>query len=142
MNKFFLLIASVFALNYFQASAQNTWVPVHLTVAGYNTLAGVEASFQQNTCNGQDVVYIKFTNTNNYPVELTWFNAIFTNDLQWISKENPADKKTIALSANQNLQGDCADASTAVLIVNISDFIPSVSQFKRYGTVALNVQQK
>lgn len=142
MNKFFLFVLTVVTCAAPPASAQNTWVPIHLTVAGYNTLAGVEASFQQNTCNGQDVVYIKFTNTNNYPVELTWYNAVFTQDLKWISKEDPADKKTIALSANQNLQGDCADVNTAVLIVNLSEFIPAISQFKRYGTVALNVQQK
>jgi len=142
MNKLFSLTLITLSFIVSSVSAQNAWVPIHLTVSGYNTLNGVNASFQQNTCNGQDVVYIKFTNNNNYSVQLSWYNAIFTQDLKWISKEDPADKKTITLAANQSIQGDCADASTAVLIVNTIDFIPLVSQFKRYGTVALDIQTK
>src|SRR3989304_9864259 len=108
-SKTILLAAFLFSFH-LKSFAQTTWDPIGLDVVGHNTMNGVNASYQQNTCNGQDVVYIKFTNNNNYSVELNWDNAVFTQDLQWISKEDAADKKTIILAANQNLQGDCPDA--------------------------------
>src|ERR1017187_5825495 len=73
-TKILFLISLVFAIYFLphQASAQNNqdWLPIYLNIVGDNKMNGVEASFQVNTCNGEDMIYIKFVNQNNYPVKI------------------------------------------------------------------------
>ena len=100
---------------------------------------GVEASFQLNKCGTEDVVYIKFNNRNAYDVKLEWYNAVFTTDLKWITKNGEGNKKSLILPSNKEFVANCGDEKYAVLVVKLSDFVGSKESFKRFHTSELTV---
>ncbi|MES2593034.1 MAG: hypothetical protein V4608_14220 [Bacteroidota bacterium] len=122
-------------------SAQNNsgWEPIYLQVTGANTMDGVEASFQMNTCNGEDVLCIKFINRNKYPVKLEWFDAVFTQELKWINKDQPENRKTITLPAETEAKGSCSSNAYPELTIKLKDFIAGKKDFKRYSASQLRV---
>lgn len=124
---FFLILSLV-------VKAQTSdWTPVFLTPSGNHVVKGVEAYFQQATCESNGVVFIKFVNTNDYAVNLEWYNAIFTQELQWIHRED--DKKSILIPAATTLNGSCN--GELILSVDLSLFVQDPAQFKRLSTVGL-----
>lgn len=117
----------------------NDWQPIYLLVTGANTMDGVEASFQLNTCNGEDIIFVKFFNHNEYPVKLEWFDGVFTQELKWVNKEQPGDKKTITLPARTEVKGDCINNPYPELIIKSKDFVISNKAVKRYSSAQLLV---
>lgn len=100
---------------------------------------GVEASFQVNTCNGVDIIYIKFINHNANAVKIEWFDAVFSQELKWNSKETPADKKSLVLSANAEVKGECSKNLYLELFVKVKDFVADKKDFKRYSASRFKV---
>lgn len=135
------LILSFFALSFtaLYAQEQNSWEPLYLLVTGHNIKDGVEGSFQVSKCAGEDVVFIKFNNRNEYPVKLEWFDAVFTQELKWIHKTGENNKKTVLLSAKTEIAGKCGSENEAILVVKMKDFIPDSNNFKRFQTSQLSV---
>ncbi|MDO9185786.1 MAG: hypothetical protein Q7W13_07225 [Bacteroidia bacterium] len=135
LKYFFLFLLAIFLTTSDRANAQNNsdWQPIYLLVTGGNTMDGVEASFQVNTCNGADVIYIKFINHNAKPVKIEWFDAVFSQDLKWNSKEQPGDKKSLVLSANTEVKGECGKNLYPELSVKVKDFVADKKDFKRYS---------
>lgn len=115
------------------------WQPIYLQVTGHNTMDGVEALFQLNSCNGEDIISIKYINHNDYAVKLEWFDAVFTQELKWINKEQAGDKKTIQLAAKEEAIGKCSNNLYAELIVKVKDFTADKKDFKRYSASRLRV---
>ena len=115
------------------------WQPIFLQVTGVNTMDGVEASFQINTCNGEDVIYIKFINHNKYNVKLEWFDAVFSQELKWINKDQASDKKSLVLPAYKEAKGECSSKLYPELIVKSKDFVADKKDIKRYSTSQLKV---
>lgn len=132
---FCLVLSSLFQIN----AQTNEWQPIFLQVTGVNTLDGVEASFQINTCNGEDIIYIKFINHNANAVKLEWFDGVFTQELKWINKELPVDKKSLILTANKEVKGECMSKLYPELMVKMEDFVADKKDFKRYSTSHLRV---
>ena len=120
------------------ASGGAGWNPIGLTVSGHNTINGVDASYQLNTCNGEDVVFVKLVNHNTYAVTVEWYPAVFTQDQQWIKKENLTDKISVALAPNIELAGDCSGTKSGMLI-RLSDFSVQPLNFFRYGATNFSV---
>jgi hypothetical protein len=121
--------------------AQNTaskWEPVFITVSGGNYLDGVDVYFKTDICNTESVVFIKFINNNDYAVKLSWFDAVFTNEGNWIHKDTPTEQRTISLTAKSEKAGDCA-SSYPQLIIKLKDFIDQVDHFKRFSTSKLTI---
>lgn len=143
MNKkslFYVPILTLFFMSVKLFAQDNaTWQPVYLQVTGANVLDGVEAHFQLNKCGAEDVVYIKFNNTNTYDVKLDWFNAVFTSELKWITKSGAENKKSIVLSSKKEIKGACVDNTQAVLVVKLTDFVSNKESFKRFYTSELIV---
>lgn len=144
MNKklllFILLLTAVFSASpKVHAQTNPDWQPIFLDVTGGNKLDGLEASFQLNTCNNEDVVYVKFINHNAYPVKIEWFDAVFTQDLKWVNEERVALKKSLTLPANGDATGECAKNSYPELLVKMKNFIPGKKDFKRYSASQLTV---
>jgi len=113
------------------------WQPIYLQVTGHNTMDGVEALFQLSSCNGEDIISIKYINHNDYAVKLEWFDAVFTRELKWINKEQAADKKTIQLAAKEEAMGTCSNNLYAELIVKVKDFTADKKDFNRYSASRL-----
>ena len=118
----------------------NSWTGIHLTVAGHNTMDGVEASFKQGNCNGEEVVFIELINHNDYDVSVTWSDAVFTQELKWVQKENK-EEKTFLLPAAATVKGDCSEGNV-VLMIWLKDFIKDKKDFKRYGAANFTVAKK
>jgi hypothetical protein len=138
---FFILLLGVisFAPVKMHAQTKSEWQPIFLLVTGGNTMDGVEASFQINTCKGEDVVFVKFINHNAYPVKLEWFDAVFTQEQKWVNEERVSAKKSLTLPANSEAKGECANNSYPILLVKVKDFVPSKKDVKRYSTSQLKV---
>lgn len=100
---------------------------------------GVEASFQINTCNGEDVIYIKFINRNENTVKLEWFDAVFSQELKWINKDQTSNKKSLILPAVKEVKGECSSKLYPELVVKIRDFVADKKDVKRYSTSQLKV---
>jgi hypothetical protein len=119
------------------AQQPTTWTPIFLDPKGGNLSDGVEAWFQQGTCGNDAVVFVKFINTNEFPVSVQWYNSVFTTELKWINKEK--EIKTLKLEARAALAGSCE--SESVLVIKLSDFISDPSQFKRFTSTNLTVNK-
>jgi len=116
--------------------AQSTdWTPIFLTPSGNHIVKGLEGYFQKGTCNSEDVVFVKFVNTNPYPVALTWYNGIFTQEVKWYY--NAADTKSLTVPAATTAEGTCG--GEALLVIKLTDFISDANQFKRYCSVELTI---
>lgn len=144
MNKiiyFFIFFCATVLFVPPQAGAQNNpdWQPIYLLVTGGNTMDGLEASFQINTCNGVDVIYIKFINHNSNPVKIEWFDAVFSQELKWSSKEGLADKKSLVIPAGAEVKGECSNNHYPELFVRVKDFVVDKKDFKRYSASQLRV---
>lgn len=100
---------------------------------------GVEASFQLNTCNGEDVVYLKFINHSSNPVKLEWTDAVFTHELKWINKDEAKDKKSLQIPAKAEVKGNCSNNVDPELFVKLKDFVIDKKDFKRYSASHLKV---
>lgn len=144
MNKkkyfYIFLFALILAVPYkVHAQTISDWQPIYLLVTGGNIMDGVEASFQVNTCDGEDVVYIKFINHGAKPVKLEWFDAVFTQELKWINKDQAAAKKSLLLPAKAQVKGDCSTTLNPELIIKLKDFVANKKDFKRYSASQLRV---
>ncbi len=137
ITKLSLLLVLIIFSN-FRADAQTSeWQPIYLQVTGANTMEGVEASFQLNTCNAEDVIYVKFINHNEYAVKLEWFDGVFSQELKWVNKEGAGDKKSITLAAKAEAKGSCLNNSNPELIVKVKDFVAGKKDVKRYSSSQL-----
>lgn len=134
-----LLLILFFFSNLRLDAQTNDWQPIYLLATGANTMDGVEASFQLNTCNGEDVVHVKFINHNEYAVKLEWFDDVFTQELKWINKEQAGNKKSITLAAKAEAKGACLNNSHPELIIKVKDFVATKKDFKRYSSSQLMI---
>lgn len=134
-----LLLALIVSSNFRIDAQTNDWQPIYLLVTGANTMDGVEASFQLNTCNGEDVVFVKFINHNEYAVKVEWFDGVFTQELKWVNKEQAGDKKSITLAAKAESKGTCLNNSYPELIIKVKDFVAGKKDFKRYSSSQLMI---
>lgn len=147
-NKLLVRIFSVCATSLFlfgEANAQtdtsSAWQPMHLNVSGSNIVNGVEASFQLNKCNGEDVVFVKFINRNTHAVEIEWYDAVFTQEKKWIKKENAADKKSLSIPANSEVVGDCA-GKNELMVVKMKSFDISPTMLQFYSASQFSISSK
>lgn len=134
-----LLTVLIISSNLRAHAQTNDWQPIYLLVSGANTMEGVEASFQLNTCNGEDVIYVKFINHNEYAVKLEWFDGVFSQELKWVNKEQAGDKKTITIPANAQAKGACLNNTHQELIIKVKDFVANKKEVKRYSTSQLMI---
>lgn len=120
--------------------AQTTdWQPIYLTAGGGNLMYGLEASFKSTSCNESDVIYVQFINHNAYPVKLEWFDAVFTQELIWIKKDQVNDKRSLTVPANSKLEGNCSNNTHPELSIKVKNFVPDLKAFKRYSAYNLTV---
>lgn len=119
------------------AQSQNDgWEHIFLLVSGHNEIDGVKAWFKKEDCNGEAVVVLKFTNTNSNAVTVSWYNAVFSQDLKWTFNEEITHNTTI--EAGETVIGSCSISNE--LNIPLSNFYDDASQFKRFSTNGLTVQ--
>ncbi|MBC7411581.1 MAG: hypothetical protein H7331_03905 [Bacteroidia bacterium] len=113
-----------------------------LAVTGNNTINGVQGSYTLDKCVRQDVIIMKFTNTNPYPVTVEWFDAIFTTDLKWVKEEKIENKKTLTIPANTEIIGKCDVIENKNCVIVLNKFLPKIENFKQYTALYLTVSNK
>lgn len=129
----------LFSSRLVHATNEQDWQTIYLTPGGGNLMDGVEAYFQLATCNGESVVYIKFINHNDYSVKLEWFDAVFTQDLKWINKDEVRQKKSLLVAPKNEMTGVCVGNGSTELVIDLKNFIADKKEFKRYSAFQLNV---
>jgi len=132
----FLSVSSIFA------QSQPEWIPIGLTVSGKNIHSGVEAFYQVNKCNTENVVFIKFINHNTFEVVVEWQDAVFTKNLKWVKGKNEGIMKKITIEGDGVVTGDCIDINQMDLVVNVSDFIGNIDDFNSFGVNSFSVSSK
>lgn len=143
MKKIHLLVSVfvpvLFLTNISIAQTAADWQLLKLDIAGHTKIKGVEAYSHSGKCNGEDVVYVKFVNQNEYSVTIKWFDAIQTNEHKWLRKESPSDKKSLTLAASQDVKGDCSAETLTECIINLKDYIDNSNNFNEYAVYHLEV---
>lgn len=134
------LLLILFVSSNLRVDAQTTdWQPIYLTAGGGNLMYGLEASFKSAPCNESDVIYVQFINHNAYPVKLEWFDAVFTQELIWIKKDQVNDKRSLTVAGNSKLEGTCSNNIHPELSIKVKNFVSDLKAFKRYSTYNLSV---
>lgn len=143
---FLLLVLIIFSKLQVNAQTNSEWQPVGQTADGSGRIDGVETFFQINECNGKNVIYIRFINRNNYSIKLEWFDAVLTQELNWIFKDKLADKKSLIINANSDLAGECSVSSGnvlkqsthPVLLIEMKNFVVDKNNFNQYFATSLS----
>lgn len=141
-GKLLLVILSfslLFSSQILTAHNEEKWQAIYLTPGGGNQMDGIEAFFKTATCNGETVVYVKFINHNDYSVQLEWFDAVFTQELKWINKDEEVNKKTLKIAPKSQAEGNCMAGGKPELIIYLKSFVAGQNDFKRYSAFQLNV---
>ena len=140
MNKHLLRLFTFFLFISIQISisAQGDWKEGFARADGFTEVKGVVIQFQQTTCQGKPVLFLKMINNNNYSVEITWEDAVLNSDDNWV-KNKVSLVKSVILNANENLTGTC-EGKLQDLKINLADFSVA-NNFKYFKAVQLNINQ-
>lgn len=135
----FLFFLSSYCCQIFSQNS-NIWEPVKLDVAGHSSFKGVEASFQKEICNdGEEVIIVKFTNNNKYPVTIKWYDAILTQGNSWIKKDNSTAKKILNIDPNKEIKGDCSSSGQIECVIKLKDYLDKLSEYRLYAIYRFEV---
>jgi hypothetical protein len=102
VKPFFSLIAAFFVLfssqNIQAQSERSKWTPA-------KTVSDVDVLYQLSTCDGVDVIFVRFVNRNPYPVRITW-KEVFDTQME----KNIVGKgleKSLLLPVGETVNTDC-----------------------------------
>lgn len=137
---FFFSLGLIFLAHF--SNAQNSWEPVKLDVAGHNVVNNVEANFQKGLCNNEEVIFVKFTNKNNYSVTIKWYDAILTQSGSWAKKDDSTAKKVLELSPGLEVKGVCSTDGAADCVIKLSDYLSKSADYKLYAIYRFEVAEK
>lgn len=113
-----------------------------MDVAGHNIVNNVEASFQKTTCNNEEVIFVKFTNRNNYPVVIKWYDAILTQSGSWVKKDDSTAKKVLEIGAGREVKGVCSPDGESLCAIKLSDYLSKLPEYKLYAIYRFEVAEK
>lgn len=111
-----------FVLNFFAISILSVLsveVTAQTTFNLDNTINGIKFYHQIVQCNGSNVVFLKFENTTNQNVTIS-FNLVFDTQLEK-GLSDFKSVKTILLKSGATLQTNCEDKSHPECIVTVLD---------------------
>jgi hypothetical protein len=137
MKRITFIIALAVASFTFKAQQAGTWQNAILRSDGRVQMDGVQAFCQKTTCNGEDVVLVKFVNNNNYKVRITWVDAIWVKGVWYYPKNNA--EKVMVLDANSNTVGQCGGEEK--LSVKITGIIENPADFGHYTVSGLAINK-
>ncbi|MEW6469235.1 MAG: hypothetical protein AB1458_09935 [Bacteroidota bacterium] len=136
MKKSTLFVLVLLLASFISAQSQTLqWTPIFLNPKGDNLVDGVEAYFARGTCDGKEVVFIKFINHNSYNVKISFYDAVFTQDIKWVNKQET--QRTIEIASKSEAIGQCGQE--AHLVVDLATFISSAEEFKKYCSAGFTV---
>ncbi len=122
------------------AQNSNAWEPVKLDVAGHSSVNGIDASFQKSLCSdGEEVIIVKFTNNNKYPVTIKWYDAILTQGNTWIKKDNSTAKKFLNIDPNKEIKGNCSSDEYIECVIKLKDYLDKLSDYRLYAIYRFEV---
>ena len=126
----FIFSAIISSLTCFgQNEGSTDWEHIYLQVAGHNEVDGVYAWFKESSCD-EDVVFLKFKNTNDKAVNVSWYGGVFKSDLTWVDHSDLT--YNFEISANSEVEASCVNENS--LLVKLNDYSVKSSEFKRFTT--------
>ncbi|HIO71713.1 MAG TPA: hypothetical protein EYN38_01255 [Flavobacteriales bacterium] len=141
-----VLFTCFYALGQNQPMQNSTseWIGAYLNVAGSNQIDGVELSTQLSTCGSVEVVILKFTNRNSYPVEVEWADAIYTTGKKWEHNETQTKEKIISIEGGKEKKGSCESTRDGgvQLVVDVQSIISDAEEFSRFAPSYFVVTKK
>ena len=114
--------------------ATQIWIGAYLNAAGANQIDGVELSTQLSKCGNTEVVLLKFTNHNSYPVQIEWADAIYTTGRKWKHDETQAKEKIITVKGGEEKKGNCELIKDGgrQLVVEVGSLNNNADEFSKY----------
>jgi hypothetical protein len=110
-----------------------SWSDALIRADGKKNLDGVEALYSKTTCNGEDVLLIKFINHNNYDVKLMWINAAYSKG-EWIYA---IEQSKFEITSDTEISGSCD--SNNMLFVKIKSILSNPQDFEHFSVSGLSV---
>ena len=86
---------------------------------------GVEGFYQLTTCNGTQMIALKFVNHNTYDIKAGWKNIAITQDGQRHLGGNAQD--SLAIPASTTLEGSCSNAKLLIKFSSLEVDIAHIS---------------
>lgn len=106
----------------------------------YTTVSGVTIEYKNAECNSgnfenQNLVLLRFTNSNSNAVTVDWFTEIHRNNTcrNCGAANNPENIHTISLEANETIAGDCGDETmikNRYVFDHFIELVPGMSDTK------------
>ena len=84
---------------------------------------GVEFYYAVDNCNGENVIYLKLTNTNAHPVIVTWKDEIWLEGNQAPNEVSAA--KTMTIPGNQAISQLCGSQPDPLLAISLNELTSS-----------------
>lgn len=84
----------------------------------------VDFYYKIGECNGQDAIFLKIVNKNNYGVKVTWTDVVNDN-VSGMNVEARYGLKEHIVAPGASLQSDCSEAESSDLIVLAIKIIPT-----------------
>ncbi len=85
---------------------------------------GVSCFTALTTCNNSQVVLLRFTNSNDYPVKVQW-NEFFSTVQEPEFKGNFRGKKTLMIAPGTSGAESCGDVSKKNFFLSVNEVIPT-----------------
>jgi len=130
MKRITLLVLAAVLYSGAAISQNEQWIEAYARADGAKIVKGVEVQSVQSQCDGNDVVFIKMINHNDYEVKFDWKNAMLVNE-SWMDNPNQTVKSSIVIEAKGEVVGSCAGTFTQ-LVVKVSDFGITLNEMKYF----------
>ncbi len=88
------------------------------------SINNVEFYYKIGECDGQDVIFLKIVNMNDFEIEATWTDMVYDRVLE-MNTEAHYGSKELLVPAEATLQADCSEAESSDLIVLAQFIIPT-----------------
>lgn len=113
------------------------WQNAVLRADGFTELNGVEAFCDKTICDGEEYVFIKFINNNDYKVRVEWKDAVWVNGVWYYSKNE--NNKVFYLDPKSTTTGQCDGEQK--LKVKISSIIDDPQSFQHFTVSGLAINK-
>lgn len=120
-------------------SQNQQWTEAFARADGATMVKGVEVLSLQGECNGNDVIFIKMINHNDYEVKFDWNNAMLVNE-SWMDNPNQNVKSSIVIEPKGEVAGSCAGTFTQ-LVVKVSDFGITLNEMKYFQVTGHDINE-
>lgn len=148
---FIALFVSISAIGQDETNTINTdtesivssnWKQAGINTIDNNTIEGVNVFFKNVECRSQNLVLLKFVNTNDVDVLIEWKHGIIISDREYIHDEHYNLVRQLNLTAKSEIEGDCRSTLTRSLLFKLDQYLDDPELPFRYYPTYIQVTKK